>query len=120
MNNDQKVSYLEHQLPYEFIMIRHTNKRIHSDQSRLDWNAYYEYFCGHARNLYHFFINEDGKNAKMSSFVSDLTIKKSDDTKGIFQKLNNQVFHLGWSRPEHDLEAVWKRWRNGLDDHGLM
>ncbi len=67
---DQKLEHLREHLPYELLMLRHTYDRINGNRYTLDWNAYYESFTIHARNLLDFLNNEGtGNNLKAKEFA---------------------------------------------------
>jgi hypothetical protein len=106
MTENQKTAYLEDHLPYEILMLRYTFQKIMAFQSQLDWNAYYESFVLHARNLYLFLTNGDGSNAKASDFIAGFKAQKTNETISAFQRLGTQVFHLGPARPSDELQKV--------------
>lgn len=91
----EKFEYLREHLPYEMLMLKYTHRNIHRTRRRLDWNAYFESYFVHARNLYHFLTNErDSRNFKANDFVSGFSIEKPPDAVGIFLKSHAQLFHL--------------------------
>jgi len=53
-----KMEYMEEHIPYELLMLRHTYQQMKSSNNQLDWNAFFESFCLHARNLYKFLRND--------------------------------------------------------------
>ena len=59
---NQKIEHLGDHLPYEMLMLRHSYQRTLENRYALDWNAFYEAFAVHARNLFHFLINKGGPN----------------------------------------------------------
>ena len=56
-SRQQKVMHLGDHLPYELLMLRHSYQRTFEDRYPLDWNASYEAFAVHARNLFDFLMN---------------------------------------------------------------
>jgi hypothetical protein len=102
----------------------------------LDWNAYYECFVLHARNLYLFLTNGDGANAKATRFIKGgFESDKTEDTISVFQKLGTQVFHLGIKRPSEQkakvtldnaetvnqwVEENFKSFLEKLNDHDVL
>ena len=100
MDQTQKDLYIKEHLPYETEMLRYTQSALNAvSVTRLDWNAMYESFAVHARNLYMFLTNEDGSNAKANDFVSAFRAEKDDQTKGIHQRFLTRVFRLRPKRP---------------------
>jgi hypothetical protein len=94
---DQMIAYLDDHLPYERMMLEYTFGKISAEQSTCDWNAYYESFAVHARNLYKFLGNED--DVRACDFVPGFSAAKSDETKRTFPDLLKQVLHLSQVRP---------------------
>lgn len=99
MSREELASYLDEHLPYERMMLDYTFGKITTQQSQCDWNAYYESFVIHARNLYNFLTNNDGTNAKAHEFVFNFKARKSTGTISISSKLLAQVHHLSPKRP---------------------
>jgi hypothetical protein len=97
-NDEQKNEYLREHLPYEMKMLRYTSKQMLERQHYLSWNAHYEAFAVHARNLANFLSNDDKGNFKAREFVSTFSAKKGELGTAM-QTLTNQVFHLAKSRP---------------------
>ena len=62
MARDTKIDYLEEHLPYELLMLRHTHSTLLQTQDVLNWNAFFECFVVHARNLYNFLRNKSDLN----------------------------------------------------------
>jgi hypothetical protein len=103
MTEEQKIAYLQEHLPYEVLMLRYaidkiTTGEITTPQQQLDWNAHYESFVLHARNLYMFLTNGDRSNVKASNFVPEFKAQKTNDTISTFQRLGTEAFHLGPER----------------------
>ena len=100
MDEVQKGLYIKEHLPYEINMLRYTQNVLNAGSvTRLDWNALYESFAVHARNLYVFLTNEDGPNARAKDFVPAFKAEKDDQTKSVHQRFLAQIFHLGPKRP---------------------
>lgn len=100
---DQKQLYLEDHLPYELGMLRYTHEKLANVRDQLDWNAYFESFCVHARNLYLFLAGGDPNNMKAAYFIPGF--KKTPRTNNLFPRLLGQVFHLS---PRRESEAAKK------------
>jgi hypothetical protein len=97
-SDKQKNDYLAEHLPYEMKMLRYTSKRMLERQYYLSWNAYYESFAVHARNLVQFLSNDDKGNFKAREFIPTFSAKKVK-LGSAMQDLTNQVFHLAKDRP---------------------
>lgn len=106
MTASEKVAYLDDHLPYERMMLEYTLGKISVEQTQCDWNAYYESFVVHARNLYQFLTNDDKGNAKACDFVRDYRASKTDSTKPTFSGLLEQVFHMSPKRPSENQHKV--------------
>jgi hypothetical protein len=131
MNEDQqKRNYLDEHLPYMLKMLRYTYGQMLQKQHYLSWNAHFESFAVHARNLVKFLTNSDARNFKAHRFVQDYKARVGD-IQGAMAKLEQQVFHLGKHRPptfvgkfntEHAqevrdwIEKNFDTFVNGLDD----
>jgi len=104
----KKTAHLKEHLPYEIRMLRYTLGELTKRRSHvLEWNVYFESFAVHARNLYDFLTNsDDSRNFKAKDFIDQFATLKTDQTKGTFEKLNSQVFHLGKSRPTNQTEKA--------------
>src|SRR3981189_2884944 len=99
MNEDQqKRDYLDEHLPYMLKMLRYTYGQMLQKQHYLSWNAHFESFAVHARNLVKFLTNSDARNFKAHKFVQDYKARVGD-IQGAMAKLEQQVFHLGKNRP---------------------
>lgn len=94
----QKVDYLDEHLPYMMKMLRYTSGQLSQGQHYLSWNAHFESFAVHARNLVNFLNNADGQNFKACDFAKDFRARPGEIA-GHLQKLRDQVFHLGKNRP---------------------
>jgi hypothetical protein len=117
-----KLAYLEEHLKYEHDMLGYTFRRVHELTSGPEWNAAFESFCVHARNLENFFRHSDEIDA--SEF--DPGHKKPDHLR-VFERLNAFLFHQsrrrGW-QPKLNLADVqqmgawldreWARFVSGL------
>jgi hypothetical protein len=98
MSTEQR-DYLEEHLPYELKMLRYTYGQMLQEQHYLSWNAHFESFAVHARNLVKFLTNSDTGNLKAGDFVQDYRARIGDE-KGAMTRLLNQVFHLAKKRPK--------------------
>lgn len=100
----ENMDYLRENLRYELLMLRHTLAKITTltgitAQDQMDWNAYFELFAIHARNLHTFLKNKETQNASALHFTPQFKATKSNDAINMFNKLNPQLLHLGWKRP---------------------
>ena len=122
---EEKLAFLRDHLAYEREMLGHAFSQLHALPAGLAWNANYESFAVHARNLYDFLRN-DGKqkNFKAFQFVPDWAPPKFLDQ---FNGLDPFVFHMGMERGEATkldlatlgvlgtwLDQHWKAWVNRL------
>ena len=96
--DQQRRDYLNEHLPYEMKMLRYTYGQMQHRQHYLSWNAHYESFAVHARNLVNLLTNGDTGNFKASDFVPGYRARIGD-AQGSMGKLRTQVFHLGKKRP---------------------
>ena len=80
-------------------MLYHTLHALDTISLELDWNAFFESFAVHARNLYRFLTNDDKPNYHANDFAVGFKATKTDTTKSTFEKLNQQVLHFGKWRP---------------------
>lgn len=94
-----KTDYLQEHLPYMLKMLRYTYGQMLQAQHYLSWNAHFESFSIHARNLTRFLSNNDKGNAKAAEFVKDYKARIGD-VSGPMSRLQNQVFHLAKQRPK--------------------
>jgi len=103
-NDTQKFDYLDEHLPYMLKMLRYTFGKMREQQHYLSWNAHFESFAIHARNLVTFLVNKDTGNFKAHEFVKDYKAR-TQEIGHLIQKLDQQVFHLAKARPR---EAIGK------------
>jgi hypothetical protein len=61
-SKSQLENHLQDHLPYELLMLRYSHGRINIESDPLIWNAMYECFCMHARNLWDFLNNAGTSN----------------------------------------------------------
>jgi len=59
MIDEKQKAYLQEHLPYELKMLRYTYGQLLQKQHCLSWNAHFESFAVHARNLVNFLTNGD-------------------------------------------------------------
>jgi hypothetical protein len=91
--------YLREHLFYELMMLRYTLGRIQHVKSQVLWNALFESFGMHARNLYAFLRNErDHRNVIASDFVDQFNCGRENKIAGTMDRLNQQLLHLGRRR----------------------
>ncbi len=107
MPSQEELDCLKEHLPYELCMLRHAYGRMlspipNSDRrTRLDWNMQAESFALHARNLKNFLANDAGKgnnNFVALDFVKGFKRRTPNKLSGAFQRLNQQMLHLGKQR----------------------
>ena len=101
-----KAKYLKEHLTYEVLMLRYTYQRLHVTRN-LQWNAMYESFVIHARNLHDFLTSRPSTykskryrlpNYKASDF-STFVPKTPSNMKHTYDRMHSQVLHLGAERP---------------------
>lgn len=113
------IQYLGEHLAYERLMLGFTFRRIHEPAEQLAWNAMFESFGVHVRNLYGFLKSNTGsRNIHANDYVERFTIIESLDQ----QKLDIYFFHTAKQRlrnAKFDLSqaesaAAWidKWWKN--------
>jgi hypothetical protein len=66
----QKAEYLEEHIPYMVKMLRYTYGQMQQEQHYLTWNAHFESFAIHARNLVNLLTNNDTGNMKAHNFIN--------------------------------------------------
>jgi hypothetical protein len=96
----EQLNYLKEHLPYTLQMLRYTHRYLMTKPASLEWNTYYEAFAVNARNFDRFLTNNNKGNFKSNEFTNKYkhqTRKKAAE--GIFQRIENQVFHFGKRRP---------------------
>jgi hypothetical protein len=94
----QKFDYLDEHLPYMLSSVLYDFHRLTQPLFFRDWNAYFQSFSVNARNLAEFLTNGDKGNFRACDFISGFRNRKGD-IQGPMRKLDEQVFHLGKSRP---------------------
>jgi hypothetical protein len=99
IEDQRKKDYLDEHLPYMLKMLRYTYKQMLEQQHYLSWNAHFESFAVHARNLVAFLTNNDTGNFKAKEFVAQDYKAVKGDLQGPMKKLDEQVFHLAKTRP---------------------
>ena len=107
-SQEKSIEHLEDHLPYELLMLRHTYERMNTPRYPLDWNAHYESFAVHARNLFDFLTNRaTANNFKASHFSTAFKVTKNDEVQRIInQDLHSQVLHLGKNRESDEDKKV--------------
>ena len=113
---NQKIEHLGDHLPYEVLMLRHSYQRTLEDRYALDWNAFYEAFAVHARNLFDFLMNKGGSNNFNARDFSASFAAREDAAvqRLINQDLHWQVFHFGKQRKSEEDEKVGKEQRKAV------
>jgi hypothetical protein len=108
MASQQKLSdYLPNHLLYELLMLRFTVMRLRGNQDQLLWNALYESFGVHARNLYDFLRNDgDSRNFKASDYIVGFEVKDRNGVNGLVQTMHQQLLHLGKRRTANKDEKI--------------
>ena len=106
LNPNEKKEMLEDHLPYELMMLKFTFAKMSEAREQLDYNAYYEAFVVHARNLYWFLTNDDKSNAHACEFVLGFKASKTNATISTFQDLHRQVLHIGKGRKTNREQKV--------------
>jgi hypothetical protein len=102
-------NHLRDHLPYEEGMLRHTFSKISDPSLKLpneDWNAYYESFAVHARNVSTFLSNGDNNNVSAGHFIAGFKERTPANLTGPLGQLNNQVLHIGPTRPTESEKKV--------------
>jgi hypothetical protein len=94
----EQQNYLQEHLPYMLKMLRYTYNQMQQQQHYLSWNAHFESFAVHARNLANFLSNNDTGNFRAVDFVHGYKARKGD-LSGPLALLEKQVFHLSKQRP---------------------
>jgi hypothetical protein len=116
-SRNRRIQHLGDHLPYELLMLRHAYQRTLEDRYALDWNAFYEAFVVHARNLFEFLTNEGGSNNFKACDFSNFTAKKDPVAQRLInQNLHWQVFHFGKQRKSKDEEKVGREERKTIFD----
>jgi len=101
-----RKEHLADHLPYELLMLRYTMAEIRKPQSTLLWNALFESFGVHARNLYDFLTNgADSRSLMAKDFNDSLKVDKGD-VSGKMDRLRSEVLHLGKRRKGTQAEKI--------------
>ena len=107
MATKREQEFLAEHLRYEIGMLRYAHALINISPSGPDWNAYFECFATHARNLVQFLSDKRALNSfKGSDFASGYRQPKKDRIKGILQDMVEQVFHPTKNRKVRAAEKV--------------
>jgi hypothetical protein len=95
-----QLEHLEEHIPYEVLMLRFTLGKLRTEKDPLAWNAMLESFAVHARNLYWFLTNKRNhqEDHVACEFAENYMVPNASDMTGPFQRLNQQVMHLGRQR----------------------
>lgn len=92
-DTNSKKSYLREHIAYEILMLRYDIQRLEDAKHQLEWNAFFESFCIHARSLYSFFRN-DGKQGAIKAKDYGLGKFHHQNKDKLFEKINHQIAHL--------------------------
>jgi hypothetical protein len=98
---DVKRDYLEEHIPYMLKMLRYTYEQLNKPRHYLSWNAHFESFAVHARNLTNLLSNSDKGNVKADDFVRGGYKARKGDLAQLIKRLDEQVFHLAETRPRN-------------------
>ena len=104
----QLIDHLKDHMPYELLMLRYTHERMQHEDHPLVYNAMYESFCMHVRNLRDFLNNDGtGNNLKAKEYASDFRAPKDAEVQRIINTdMQGQVFHFNKDRPTKPTEKV--------------
>jgi hypothetical protein len=104
----QLTEHLQDHLPYELLMLRYTYARMQTETHDLVYNAMYECFCMHARNLWDFLHNEGtGNNLKAKELAKEYRAPEDQKAQRIINfDMQGQVFHFGKSRPSNQTDKI--------------
>jgi hypothetical protein len=95
-STQEKCGFLSRHINYELLMLRFTHEKIGMVQDQLVWNAMYESFAVHARNLFSFLeSSDDNRNMRASDFNNSFDLKPPDRIDSIRKSLDPHVLHLG-------------------------
>jgi hypothetical protein len=120
-------SYLTEHLSYEREMLGFAFRQIQREPEQLVWNAYFESFGIHARNLYQFLRSTEGPR---SVTADDYLPGWKQPAIPSLEKLNPFFFHMGKQRAIGEkkpalewalkvgpqLDRTWVRWYDALPD----
>ena len=99
----ERCDFLREHIKYEWLMLRFTHEKIGVVQDQMVWNAMYELFVVHARNLFDFLTNDaHSENMQGSDYNPDFQAKDPEAVRGVKNGLNPHVLHLGKVRKEAD------------------
>lgn len=118
------IEALDDHLAYERDMLGHTYTIIQTTQNQAEWNAHFESFCVHARNLYDF-LRSDGKQGafKARDYLPGhkpaACLAFNDIDTGILHVTNHrtrkQKIDLEQAnRLAHWIDREWARWCGAL------
>jgi hypothetical protein len=97
----EKAELIRQHPPYELDMLNITLERITrvtpttTHSAIPEWNAYFESFAVHARNLRDFLTNDgDSRNFQAKDFVDRYRASDKNKTSGMFQDLDSPPWQL--------------------------
>jgi len=122
------INYLAEHVRYEREMLSLTFSKIHTTAPGYEWNAFYESFGIHARNLYDFFRNSGSRQTTYRACDYAPNWGKSDaETK--FNELDVFLFHMSMGRSDRQkinveriqlygkwLNEAWSEWYGELPE----
>lgn len=96
----KKIAYLKEHLSYEFSMLNFTFRQLEGiEKRRLFWNALYESFFVHFRNVSTFLKDSEAHsgNWKVSKFLPTFQLSDSEKRKitGLVLRIESQIMHMG-------------------------
>lgn len=125
-SDETLLKFLKEHVRYERMMIRHVYKELHQQKDQLIWNALYESFGVHARNLYKFLRSDDGGNIGSNSYVAN---RSKPEHEPLFNMLDIFLFHMAVERDRKDrlnkenlkvlaawIDREWKIWTDQLGE----
>ena len=96
---EKEAKFLGEHLPYEFMMLRYCLLRIHNAE-QLDYNAFYEAFAVHVRNVLRFLRDKADGGFRRRRFNPQSAVGKAPiEIATISAPLTEQVLHIGMGRP---------------------
>lgn len=99
-NRVDELEFLKEHVGYELEMLSRTRAFAASESDPWKWNAYFESYLLHARNLIDFLTKpSDDKNCVARDFSSSYVPEKMDGKAArIYGRLHDQVLHMGKAR----------------------
>ena len=106
MSGDKaKIAYLKEHLSYELSMLIFTYMHLNKiDTKQLIWNAMFESFFVHFRNIAIFLkSDDDNRNWTACDFDAEffLDLKERKEIEGLLPRIQSQIMHLGKKRGDN-------------------